>query len=101
MSSHAPARGPDDRRDRRAVSFGEGHEMNGLVIRKQWLDLILAGRKTWEIRGSATRVRGPIALIESRSGTVVGVCKLTDCVGPMTLGELHRTVRCHRAALEK
>ena len=75
--------------------------MNALVIRKQWLDLILGGRKTWEIRGSATRVRGPIALIESRSGTVVGVCYLTVCVGPLTLKELHRAVRHHCADLEK
>src|SRR5688500_14685268 len=91
----------DDRHDRRAESHEDGHRVNALVIRKQWLDLILAGRKTWEIRGSATRVRGPIALIESRSGTVVGVCNLTDCVGPLTLKELHGAVRHHRADLEK
>lgn len=71
--------------------------MRGLLIRKPWIDLILAGRKTWEIRGSATRVRGPIALIESGSGTVVGVCELTDCMGPLTLEEFHRATRRHRA----
>lgn len=71
--------------------------MRGLLIRKPWIDLILSGRKTWEIRGSATRVRGPIALIESGSGTVVGVCELTDCVGPLTLEEFRRALRRHRA----
>lgn len=34
--------------------------MNGLIIKKQWLDKILAGEKTWELRGSNTKVRGRI-----------------------------------------
>ena len=29
-----------------------------LVVKKKWLDLILAGQKTWEIRGSSTSKRG-------------------------------------------
>jgi hypothetical protein len=62
--------------------------MHGLVIRSGPLRRILEGGKSWELRGSRTTRRGPIALIESRSGTVVGVCELVDCVGPLSAAEL-------------
>ena len=39
-----------------------------LVVKKKWLDLILAGRKTWEIRGSSTSKRGWIHFAESQAG---------------------------------
>lgn len=48
----------------------------GLVIKKQWLDLILSGNKTWEIRGSNTKIRSEIALIQSGSGQVIGKAEL-------------------------
>ena len=62
--------------------------MRGLIIRRQFLDLILSGKKQWEIRGSRAHYRGQIALIESGSGTVVGHCVLHDVVGPLTLNDL-------------
>jgi hypothetical protein len=62
--------------------------MQGLLTRKQWLNMILSGRKTWEIRGNATMTRGRIVLIESGSGTVVGKCDLVDVVGPLSLHQL-------------
>jgi hypothetical protein len=65
----------------------------GLLIRKDPLDCILAGTKTWEIRGNATKRRGPIALIESSSGQVVGVCDVVAVVGPLSLAELRRNAR--------
>lgn len=61
--------------------------MRALLIRHPWIDLILDGKKTWEIRGSRTLVRETIGLIPSGSGTVVGVCELVDCVGPLTAEE--------------
>lgn len=54
--------------------------MKGLIIKRPWIDLILDGSKTWEIRGSATHTRGPIGLIPSGSGCVVGVVDLVDCL---------------------
>lgn len=66
---------------------------HGLLILKEPLDKILAGTKTWEIRGKATARRGPIALIESKSGHVVGTCDVVDVVGPLTLAELQRNAR--------
>jgi hypothetical protein len=62
--------------------------MNGLVIRTPWVDKILAGDKIWEIRGTKTKVRGPVALIRGGSGLIVGRCELHDVVGPLTLQQL-------------
>ena len=39
-----------------------------LVVKKVWLDLILSGRKTWEIRGMATSKRCWIHFAESQAG---------------------------------
>jgi Domain of unknown function (DUF4357)/ASCH domain len=50
----------------------------GLIIRAPWIDLILQGKKTWEMRSGVTRVRGPIGLISQGSGLVVGTAILTD-----------------------
>jgi hypothetical protein len=58
--------------------------MNGLVIRSPWVDMILAGEKTSEIRGKKTSIRGTIALIRGGSGLIVGTCELIDVVGPLT-----------------
>lgn len=53
--------------------------MKALIIKKQWLDLILNGKKSWEIRGSKTKTRGKIELIQSGSGLVIGCCEIVDC----------------------
>lgn len=53
--------------------------MNALIIKKQWLDEIFSGKKIWEIRGSNTKIRGKIGLIQSGSGLIVGECELIDC----------------------
>lgn len=54
--------------------------MDGLIIKKQWLDLIFSGEKRWEIRGSKTHKRCVIGLIESGSGEVKGTIELVDCI---------------------
>ena len=53
--------------------------MKALIIKKPWIDYILEGKKTWEIRGSNTNIRGQIELIQSGSGLVVGSCEIIDC----------------------
>ena len=56
--------------------------MDGLIIKKEWLDLILDGKKdsgekkTLEVRSSPNKKSGPIALIESRSGMVKETCTI-------------------------
>jgi ASCH domain len=69
--------------------------MRGLIIRTEPINEILQGKKTWEIRGARTHIRGTIGLIESGTGTVVGLCELVDCVGPLSLREMRETVRRH------
>jgi len=66
---------------------------HGLLIKQYWLDKILARTKTWEIRSRATARRGPIALIQSKSGQVIGTCEVVDVVGPLTAAELNRNHR--------
>ncbi len=67
--------------------------MNGLVISGPWVEMILDGKKSWEIRGRNTQVRGRIALIRGGSGLIVGTCDLTNVVGPLTRDEFRRSAR--------
>jgi hypothetical protein len=57
--------------------------LRALLIRRPFIDMILDGKKSWEIRGSRTGIRETIGLIASWSGTVVGLCDLVDCTGPL------------------
>lgn len=54
--------------------------MKALIIKRPWIDYILDGNKTWEIRGNNTKIRGEIELIQSGSGLVVVKCKIVDCI---------------------
>lgn len=66
--------------------------LSGLIIQDPWISMILDGKKTWEIRGNATKKRGMIALIKSGTGKVIGVCEISDVIGPLTLETfLHNT----------
>ena len=57
-----------------------------LIVREPWAGMIAAGAKRWEIRGTATAVRGTIAIAAAGTGTIVGVCNLCDVRGPLTGG---------------
>lgn len=50
-----------------------------LIVRQPWIDLILSGKKTWEMRGAKINVRGRIGLIEQGTGLIFGETKLTFC----------------------
>lgn len=58
--------------------------MRGLPIRQPYIDMILDGQKTWEMRKSRCNFRERIALIQSGSLSVVGVADVVDCIGPLT-----------------
>jgi len=62
--------------------------MDALLIRSPWIDKILDGSKTCEVRGTRTTKRGQIGLIESGTGMIVGVANLVGVVGPISLAEL-------------
>lgn len=51
----------------------------GLIIKKHYLDKILDEGKVWEMRGTRTKVRGKILLIQSGSGLIVGEAELIGC----------------------
>lgn len=52
--------------------------MKGLIIKSPYIDLILEGKKKWEIRGSNTSIRGRIALIKSGSKKIYGEVDLIN-----------------------
>ena len=54
--------------------------MKGLIIKKYWLEKIFYENKIWEIRGSNTKIRGKIFLIQSGSGYIVGECEIIDSI---------------------
>jgi hypothetical protein len=71
-------------------------KFSALIIKSPWVDLILSGEKTWEIRGNSTKKRGWIALIKSGSKKVIGICQIVDVIGPLTMDELLGSFGKHR-----
>ena len=60
---------------------------HALIIAQPWIELILSGVKTWEMRSKATSIRGHIALIEKGTGLIVGTTTLDHCGGKFTNAE--------------
>jgi hypothetical protein len=67
--------------------------MRALVIRNEPINQILKGTKTWEMRGTPCKIREQVGLIESGTGTVIGVCNVIDCIGPLTPEQWKRNAR--------
>ena len=66
-----------------------------LVVKKKWLDLILAGQKTWEIRGSSTSKRGWVHFAESQAGgKLTGRARLVNCF-PVTRSSFQSNYKKH------
>ncbi|BAZ93750.1 uncharacterized protein FOKN1_1352 [Thiohalobacter thiocyanaticus] len=74
----------------------EGVLKSGLVIDSPHIERILEGEKIWEMRSSRTATRGWIALIRKGSGTVVGVTRIVDVLGPLSLDERLAALDKHR-----
>jgi len=70
--------------------------MYGLIIKSPFIERILSGEKTWEIRGFSTRIRGRICLIKSGTKTIVGICKLVYVIGPLTKEQFIASYVFHR-----
>jgi hypothetical protein len=68
----------------------------GLVIREPWIDLLLSGQKTWEMRGQRPSYRGWIGLIRKGSGRVSGIARLVDVCDPLSPDEMVATFDQHR-----
>jgi hypothetical protein len=54
--------------------------LSAIPIQTPMIDGILAGVKKWEIRSKFTKKIGPVALIRSKSGTVVGTATLAEVI---------------------
>lgn len=54
--------------------------MKCLIIKQPYIDLILSGEKTWEMRSRPTNIRGRIGLIEQGTGLIVGEANIFDCI---------------------
>ena len=77
------------------------NRISGLIIKSPWIDMILSGEKTWEIRGMRTIKKEWIALIKSGSKKIFGICRIIDVKGPLTLKEFQDTFEKHRVPPEK
>jgi hypothetical protein len=69
--------------------------LKGLIIAEPWVSHILAGTKTWEMRNKRASHRGPIALIQKGSSSVVGIANLVDVRGPLSESELANSYEFH------
>lgn len=80
----------------------EGIEIKkGLIIKQPWIELILSGEKTWEMRtgtakGKGPKHRGPVALIQQGTGLIVGVANMVDVLPAMSIPELMQHQDKHR-----
>ena len=54
-----------------------------LIVKQPWVELILTGRKTYEMRSTRTNVRGRVGLIEQGSGLIVGEVDIVDSLDPL------------------
>ncbi|TPE47164.1 ASCH domain-containing protein [Amaricoccus solimangrovi] len=68
----------------------------GLVVREPWIDLLLSGEKTWEMRGQRPSYRGWIGLIRKGSGLVSGIAHLIDVGYPLSPDQMIKTFEKHR-----
>lgn len=67
----------------------------GLVVREPWVDLILSGQKTWEMRATSPSWRGWFGLIRKGSGVISGIARLADVGRPLSPDEMVRTFDKH------
>jgi hypothetical protein len=71
-----------------------------LLVREPWVSMLLDGYKTWELRRSSTKVRGPVGLTPSGSGEIAGSARLGDVHGPFAAAELIAHRELHRVDSE-
>lgn len=59
-----------------------------LIIRAEPLEMILDGKKDWEIGSGPAQVRSRIAPFKKGADLIVGTCTLDDVEGPLTLEQV-------------
>src|SRR4051812_10539727 len=61
--------------------------MKALIVAELWISAILRSEKTWEMRKTGCKLRGPMALIRKGLGHIVGTGEITDCKPPLRTPE--------------
>jgi hypothetical protein len=69
--------------------------MQGLIIKPEFIALMLSGKKTWEMRSRVTKKRGTVAVIEAGSKLVVATCNILDSFGPLSRDDLVDKINYH------
>jgi hypothetical protein len=82
--------------ERAGRTSARGQTVKGLIVHEPWIDLIVSGAKTWEMRSRNTAVRGRIALIRKGSKAVFGVADLVDTVPKLSQSDLKASVDKHQ-----
>src|SRR5688572_15918979 len=71
----------------------------GLVVRSPWIEKILSGEKTWEIRSKPNSTTGQIALCKG-GGPIVGTCTIHRSIA-LSREEFRKNFDKHRVTEEK
>ena len=53
---------------------------SGIILQSEWLEMVLNGRKTWELRTMKTNKRERVALAQSGTSLLLGDVEITGCV---------------------
>lgn len=72
-----------------------------LIIASPYIERILSGAKTWEMRSTATKLRGRIGLVRKGSGLVVATANLVDSIGPLSQDQMLTQTDRHRIESER
>jgi len=72
-----------------------------LLIKSPHIEKILSGIKTWEMRSTATKIRGKIGLVMSGSGKIYGSANLVDCIGPLSPDDKLKSQHLHQISPER
>jgi hypothetical protein len=88
--------------------------VDGLIVRQPFADLIASGLKTWELRRRPLRLSGRFYILagskpdrsaspteRQRLGVAVATAEQTDLLGPLSVAELAKHFRQHRASVEQ
>lgn len=75
--------------------------MDGLIVNQPYADLIIEGKKQWELRSRhapKSKIGSEVYLLSK--GNMLGKIKIKYSKGPVDLKELQETVHLHQSNLE-
>ena len=76
-------------------------QMDGLIVKEPYIDWILTGEKTIELRGSDTHKRGTIYLVKSGTGMVYGTIDIINSFEIETVNQYEQLRHRHCVGAER